>query len=137
MLLWTPLAQAQTPFAAAPAGDAPAFVLLSSAWLAAPAALDRLAVGLDDAPLALSVYPNPATDAATVRFTLDRTQRVSMDLFDLLGRQVRQRDLGLLQAGDHEVALDLRNLPAGLYIVRLTGDAGARATVRVTRAISA
>lgn len=136
ILLSSPLAHAQTSWVSAPAEASFAFAPSADAWLALAGWAAALAAEAD-APLAMSIYPNPALDEATVRFSLERTQRVSLDLFDLLGRQVRQRDLGVMSAGEHEVMLDLRNLPAGLYIVRLSGDAGARATVRVTRAMKA
>jgi hypothetical protein len=84
-----------------------------------------------------SAYPNPAADDLTVRFTLERAQRVDLAVFDLLGRRLRGWDLGLLPAGEQAHHLDLSGLPAGLYVVRLTGDAGARATVKVTRRPSA
>lgn len=87
--------------------------------------------------LTMSVFPNPVLREAVVRFTIERTQLVTLDVFDLLGRRVMQRELGVLETGEHEVQLDLQRLPTGLYIVRLTGDAGARATVRITKAASA
>jgi hypothetical protein len=125
LLVAAPLAHAQAPRVGAGWG-----------YVATASAMPALAAA-DVAPMALSVYPNPLVDDATVRFTLERPQRVTLDVFDLLGRRVRGHDLGRLAAGEHETALSLRGLPPGLYIVRLTGDAGAQATVRVTRLPSA
>jgi hypothetical protein len=79
-------------------------------------------------PLALVVYPNPALTGATVSFTLDAAQEVTLDVVDLRGRRVRQRGLGPLPAGEHEARLALRTLPAGTFVVRMTGDAGATGT---------
>jgi len=84
-----------------------------------------------------AAYPNPAADDLTVRFLLERAQRVELSVFDLLGRRLRGWDLGVLAAGEQAHRLDLAGLPPGLYVVRLTGDAGARATVKVTRRPSA
>jgi hypothetical protein len=94
------------------------------------------AEGGDDR-IALSVFPNPAVDRAVAHFQLTRSQQVTLDVFDLLGRRLGHRDLGLLSAGEHEANLDVRQLPPGIYIVRLSGDAGARATVRLIRSLSA
>jgi hypothetical protein len=82
--------------------------------------------------ISVSVFPNPAYESTTVQFQLERPQRFVLDVFDLLGRRVVQQELGELEAGEHEVTLRLRNLSHGRYIVRLTGDSGARATVRLT-----
>jgi hypothetical protein len=90
-----------------------------------------------DDHIALSVFPNPAVDRAVAHFQLSRSQQVTLDVFDLLGRRLGHRDLGLLSAGEHEANLDVRQLPPGIYIVRLSGDAGARATVRLIRSLSA
>ena len=83
--------------------------------------------------LALAVYPNPSRGETTVRFALDAPQRVTLAVFDVLGRRVLTDDLGAQPSGEGTRGLDAASLPAGLYVVRLTGDAGARATTRVVR----
>jgi len=65
--------------------------------------------------LALSVYPNPATAAATV----ETAQPTRLTLLDLTGRQVRA-DATL--ARTH--ALSLQGLAAGVYLVRAETAAG-------------
>ena len=108
------------------------------ATVLAPMAVSGMAAMTSDEgdPIVLSVYPNPVMEVANVRFTIERSQQVTLDVFDLLGRRVITRDLGGVSTGEHEVALEVSDLAPGLYMVRLTGDAGARATVRMTRAVS-
>lgn len=68
---------------------------------------------------ALSVFPNPTSDAATVRGHLQSAGEVRVEVFDLLGRRVREIDLGPRPAGEFELRLALAGLPSGAYLVRL------------------
>lgn len=98
---------------------------------------ERFPVTSESAPpefaLALSVYPNPVSGAATVQLSLDAPQRVTVEVFDVLGRRVLSSDLGARPAGEVLHQLDTAQLQAGAYLVRLAGDAGAAATARIVR----
>jgi hypothetical protein len=83
--------------------------------------------------VALAVFPNPSRGTAAVGFTLDRPQRVTLAVYDVLGRRVLAHDLGAQPAGEATHGLDVASLPVGVYVVRLDGDAGARATARIVR----
>ena len=78
---------------------------------------DRLPEGLR------SVFPNPVAGRATVRFALDQARDVRLDLFDALGRRVLRLADGAFPAGTSEVAFETAALPAGVYVVRLDGQA--------------
>ena len=71
------------------------------------------------APAALYCYPNPATPEAAVRLS----RPVAGTLLDGLGRAVRQ-----LPTATN--LLDVRGLPAGLYLLRATDGATSRLVVR-------
>jgi 1,4-alpha-glucan branching enzyme len=78
-----------------------------------------------------SVFPNPTTGRATVRYTLPEAADVRLDAYDVLGRRVATLAEGVQAAGAHEAPLDASSLPAGVYVLRLT--AGSRTTTaRVT-----
>ncbi len=64
-------------------------------------------------------YPNPATGAATVPFTLGEAAHVRLAVYDVLGREVAVLVDGRLPAGDHAAAFDARALPSGAYFTRL------------------
>lgn len=67
-----------------------------------------------------SVWPNPAVDAAQLRYELSTAATVSISLLDALGRPVREIQLPLRQpAGAYETPLAINGLPAGLYLVCL------------------
>ncbi len=77
-------------------------------------------------------FPNPVAARATLRLTLDRTQRVTVALYDVLGRRVRTlHDGELAGATTHDVAVEAAGLASGVYLVRVTGAAGT-ATRRLT-----
>lgn len=91
----------------------------------------RLVFGL--APSA----PNPFAAVTTLRFTIPRTGRVDLDLFDVGGRRVRRLVDGNLEAGVHEVAWDGRtdrghDLASGVYFARLSWEGEVR-TERLVR----
>jgi hypothetical protein len=74
------------------------------------------------AALALSLYPNPATGAATV----ETAQPTRLRLFDLAGRLVRTE-----AAPARTRRLDLRGLAPGLYVVQATAADGTTTSQRL------
>ena len=98
-------------------------------------------VGVEDSPapspgtgseLALeSIRPNPAGATIEVAYALDRTGSAALELVDVSGRRVLQRDLGLVSPGRHESRMSRpADLPAGVYWLRLT-QAGRHVTRRM------
>jgi len=64
-------------------------------------------------------YPNPFNPTTMLRFSLPSSGDVSVTVFDLLGRQKQQLNLGLLRSGDQRVALDASTWPSGVYIYKV------------------
>jgi hypothetical protein len=93
-------------------------------------------VGLTDVPFAggagrldlLGNHPNPFHDGTVIRYALERPGHVTLEVFDLQGRQVARRALGLLAGGPHQYAFSAPRLGPGLYLYRL------RVTDATTRA---
>ena len=78
----------------------------------------------------LNVYPNPATDNVTFGFDLTGTPAATnLVVYDATGRVVNTINGTSLKTGKNEVSLNVSNLPAGMYIVRLQGE-GAAASAR-------
>ena len=83
------------------------------------------------AGFSLEVFPNP--DPQTVRFTVEKGQHVTIEMIDLTGRVVDRLFEGFVSPGASEnIAIRPRNVASGLYIVRLTGTAGAQAYAPAT-----
>ena len=75
--------------------------------------------------------PNPFSGSARTRFRVERTQDVTVDLYDTSGRRVLTLYRGTAQADVWQpVRIDGSGLPAGTYVVRLRGET-ARGTTRV------
>jgi len=64
-------------------------------------------------------YPNPFNPSTVIRYQLPIRSSVDIRVFDLLGREVAMLKNGVEQAGFKETVFDARNLPSGVYFVRL------------------
>jgi len=74
-------------------------------------------------------YPNPFNATTTIRFSLSAAGRVSLSIFDLLGRRINTLQSGLLKAGYHSVAWNGTNeagdvVSSGIYFYRLESPDG-------------
>lgn len=67
----------------------------------------------------ISMYPNPVRGKAMVSFDLNENASVSYQVFDLMGRMVKQENLGKLGSGKHEVEVSVDGLATGTYVLRL------------------
>jgi len=66
-------------------------------------------------------YPNPVRATTQIGLDLPSSATVSLDLYDLLGRQVQSiRDQALEAGTDRRLALDLRDMSTGVYFYRIT-----------------
>lgn len=66
-----------------------------------------------------TAYPDPVTATTTIRFSLASQEKVSLRLFDVIGREVCLLVEETLSSGEHQVILDTENLPSGVYFYRL------------------
>ena len=77
-----------------------------------------------------AVRPNPFRDATVLDFSIGRRGRVSLSVYDIMGRQVKSVARGLwLEAGPQSLRWDGRSesgaiAPAGVYFIRLETEAG-------------
>ena len=70
----------------------------------------------------VSCYPNPFNTTTTISFTLPKASEVKMEVYDVLGREVKSAyPCGATEysAGEHHVAFDGSELPSGIYFVRV------------------
>jgi hypothetical protein len=71
-----------------------------------------------------SLFPNPTSNEATVRFSLDEADHVEASVFDMLGRPVQNLDLGQLSGGAQQFTLETAGLPSGVYSLQLSNGRG-------------
>jgi hypothetical protein len=67
----------------------------------------------------VSIAPNPAGGAVTVRFHTGAAGRARMAVYDLRGREVAVLVGEPVPAGAHAATWDGAGVPAGAYLVRL------------------
>jgi uncharacterized lipoprotein YddW (UPF0748 family) len=66
-------------------------------------------------------YPNPFNPSTNISFSLPEASRITLEVFDVLGRKVASLHQNrLLSAGQHQVAFDASALASGMYIYRLS-----------------
>lgn len=73
----------------------------------------------------LQNYPNPFSGSTTISFQLDHPAYAKLDVFDLMGREVKSLVDAQLGAGIHRADLDGSTLADGVYFYRLDVDGGA------------
>lgn len=62
------------------------------------------------------VYPNPVQEVASFTYQLEKASNVTMDIFDLEGKLVRQLKLGFLNQGSHQLDFHTTGMEPGIYI---------------------
>ena len=67
-------------------------------------------------------YPNPATDVVHVQYSLKTPAVIALKVRDLSGRELMTENLGIQSVGGHELDVNVSTLPAGSYLLELSGD---------------
>ena len=77
------------------------------------------------------IYPNPANSLAQLNVRLQDNAGVSVNLVNIIGQSVQMFNYGLMNAGDHQIRLDVSGIPAGLYYcnVMVNGQSATRKIV--------
>jgi hypothetical protein len=70
----------------------------------------------------LSLFPNPASDRATIRFYAAEAGTVTIMVTDVSGREVYADEHRKVVTGTNEAAVDISTLPNGVYTVRVAGS---------------
>ncbi|TNE80704.1 MAG: T9SS type A sorting domain-containing protein [Bacteroidetes bacterium] len=74
----------------------------------------------------VTVYPNPANNAATVAFNLVNADNITVNVMNISGQVISNNAMGNLTAGSQELNLDLAGLKPGVYFVTINGNNGAQ-----------
>jgi len=72
----------------------------------------------------IQVYPNPASEVLTTKFTLENQSNVSIEIVDMLGKVVKTIATKNLTAGTYEVPTNVAEMASGIYLVKITTDGG-------------
>lgn len=68
-------------------------------------------------------YPNPATDVLNIKFTLSKSNNVSVRLLDITGKALETRNLGTLSSNSYKESFNTSGFASGAYFIEfLIGD---------------
>jgi hypothetical protein len=66
----------------------------------------------------LLAFPNPASDDLHLRFVINTSQEVNVEIFNAKGQLVSQRYHGNMVPAEHDIAIDLSEWERGLYFLK-------------------
>ena len=70
-----------------------------------------------------SAYPNPFNPSTNIKFDLPEDINVSLEVYDINGRLVRELQIGMIDAGYHSVIWNADSHSSGVYLIRMqVGD---------------
>ncbi len=82
--------------------------------------------GINDNPnwneSAYKFYPNPASSQIILNFDLEKEAQLTIQIFDLVGKNVQSISAQQTQAGKITQYIDLSNIKPGIYFLRLSLD---------------
>ena len=65
-----------------------------------------------------TIYPNPANDYTSIAISVDKTEKVTLTIVDLLGKEISKEEK-VLFSGKSTERLDLSNFQNGVYFINL------------------
>jgi len=69
-------------------------------------------------------YPNPFNLTTTIKFSVPKTSKVILSVYDVLGKQVAILENGIKTAGTYSATFNGVNLTSGIYFYRLATENG-------------
>ncbi len=72
----------------------------------------------------MNIYPNPVKDIATLDINLAQSSNATIQVMDLMGRNVIELGTKSLRAGQTTMEINTSNLSNGMYFVKVCTDNG-------------
>ena len=76
-------------------------------------------------------YPNPFNPSAEIRFSLNVSENISLNIYDIQGREVSSLFDGFQTAGSYSVMWNAQNFSSGIYFARLSSENGLTQTQKL------
>jgi len=86
--------------------------------------IDTLNTAVHPIPIAenmMSVYPNPSNNTVNIGITVNKSEKVTIELHTIQGKCVLVKKENLC-TGDNHIRLSVKNLEAGIYLLSLKGN---------------
>ena len=104
-------------------------------WILAKTYIGHVSIKENPLPFAMEIFPNPCSNSARLLITghasclpAGRSRVTNIDLYSISGKKIRRAFEGEKGPGTYEEVLDVHDLPAGVYFIRL--QAGREVAVR-------
>lgn len=73
----------------------------------------------EDVATQLELFPNPGSSQVRLEFSMESSEEVVIDLYDLRGMKVQEIDQGQFAAGTHSLRIDRKGLASGMYLLKI------------------
>ena len=67
----------------------------------------------------IKAYPNPFSDRINLELTVAKPGNISLDIYDLAGKNVQTNSFGRYSAGKYNITVDCSSIPAGSYLIHI------------------
>ena len=67
-------------------------------------------------------YPNPFNPSTIIRYDVPKSSKVSLNVYDIMGKEVATLVNDVQAAGRYEVVFSAQNISSGVYFYRLAAD---------------
>ena len=64
-------------------------------------------------------YPNPFNPSTTIKYTLQKSLKVKLEIFNLLSQKIETILNKQMPAGSNEIEFTAKSLPSGVYLYRI------------------
>ena len=64
-------------------------------------------------------YPNPFNSSTIISYSIQKTDFVTLKIYDILGREIQTLVNGFKKADDYTVIFNAKNLSSGVYFYNL------------------
>lgn len=81
-----------------------------------------LSVNSIDKNSSVSCYPNPANDKVLIKYSLDHSENISINIYSVDGKLVLTENKGLQAKGDHSSEINITDLNTGIYFISVNGS---------------
>ena len=102
--------------------------------------IDALETGINSpvypGTMAMTAYPNPFSNLTTISYTLPFEGKVSLVIYNLLGKPLTTLVNETQASGDHDVKFDIRDLKPGVYTATLNLYSGKDELFRTIKLIN-
>ena len=67
----------------------------------------------------LKISPNPIANSTSISFSLNQSENISLNIFDINGRLVETLADKIFEAGEHQTLFNAENFNSGIYFLKM------------------